>query len=129
MSGSLQPGGGQDALGRLHHPPGDDDHGQPGCAGTGERGERPRPQRVVVPDQRPIEVGGDDLDVAGKVVWKPQGPLTRKATRSASCCLVSDVPNVVGMMFVGYPGGTYEAGGLAIALVVNSSSGTPALLA
>ena len=39
----------------------------------------------------------------------------RNATRSASCCGLIDWPKVVGITFVGYPGGTYSGGGFVIA--------------
>ena len=39
------------------------------------------------------------------------------------------MPKVVGIAFVGNPGGTYFAGGLVIALSVKSSSGWPAFCA
>jgi hypothetical protein len=51
----------------LHHPTGDDDHVQPGCAGSLERGDRAGVQRPVLPDKRAVEVGRDDADVARKL--------------------------------------------------------------
>ena len=56
------------------------------------------------------------------------GPLSRKATTSAICCVVSVCPNVVGIVCAN-PGGTYFAGGWMIASVTKSSSGWPALFA
>jgi hypothetical protein len=46
------------------HPAGGDDDAQPACAGPFDRGQRPRPEQPVLPDQRPVEVAGEDVDLA-----------------------------------------------------------------
>ena len=51
---------------RAEHAAGDDDHADPGGAGAGDRRLRPRPERAVLPDQRPVEVAGEDVGLAGK---------------------------------------------------------------
>jgi hypothetical protein len=94
---------------------------------AGKRGERVRPKDAVRPRQRVVEVGRDDVDVAGEVLRQSQDFVT-KATRSASCWAVSELPNVVGMMFW-KPGGTYDGGGLVMAIRAKSESESPAFLA
>jgi hypothetical protein len=50
---------------------------QAGVVRAAERGERPRPEDAVVPDQRAVEVARDDPDVAreafGKLEAQPFG--------------------------------------------------------
>jgi len=46
------------------HPAGDDEDAQAGRAGASDRGEGAWPQRAVRPDQCPVEVAGEDVDLA-----------------------------------------------------------------
>jgi hypothetical protein len=48
----------------MDHPPGDHDHMQAGRLGSAQRLDRPRAEGCVLPDQRAVEVGRDDADVA-----------------------------------------------------------------
>ena len=57
---------------RLHHPSGDDDDVQPRRVRPAQRSERTRLQNAVVPDERAVEVGRDDLEVAREVRGKDQ---------------------------------------------------------
>ena len=93
-TGSARPGRLEHAAQRLHHPAGDDDHAQARVARAGERGQRPRPQHVVLPDQRVVEVGRDDVDVAREAVREARsaaGPLPgrRRPRRPRSASSVS----------------------------------------
>ena len=54
---------------RLHHPSGDDDHVETGGACGAQRVHGPRAQ-LAVPHERAVEIGRDDLNVAGEVVGK-----------------------------------------------------------
>ena len=58
----------EEATHRLHHATGDDDHVQPGVARVAQRLQRARTECAVLPDERPVEVGRDDLEVAREVV-------------------------------------------------------------
>jgi hypothetical protein len=49
---------------RPEHTSGDDDHVQAGIVRAAQRRDRPRLQDAVLPDERPVEVGRDDADVA-----------------------------------------------------------------
>jgi len=48
----------------LVHPSGHDDDVQAGVARALERADRPRPEDAFVPDERAVEIGRDDRDVA-----------------------------------------------------------------
>jgi hypothetical protein len=58
----------------LHHAPGDDDHVQTRGVRKPERGERARLEDAVPPDERPVEVGRDDLDVVRERCGKLDQP-------------------------------------------------------
>jgi hypothetical protein len=54
----------------LHHPAGHDDHVDSDCLDAVQHLERPLPESSVLPDQRVIEIGRDNVDVAGKSCGK-----------------------------------------------------------
>ena len=54
----------------LHHPPGDDDHGNPRLVGALHRRDRPGTKRHVGPHERAVEVGRDDANIAREIVGK-----------------------------------------------------------
>ena len=83
---------------RLEHPPGDDDHVQPGPAPRRDRFLRTRPEHRVLADQRAVEVAGERPDLAREAVREPQLFWVRKATRSEICLSLS-VELKLGMMF------------------------------
>jgi hypothetical protein len=65
-------GGLEHAAERLDHPPGHDDHRDAGVARARERRQRARLQDAVAPGQRVVEVGRDDVDLAGEVLREDQ---------------------------------------------------------
>ena len=52
---------------RAVHAPGGDDDTDSGRARAGDRLQGARPQEAVFPDQRPVEVAREDLDVRRKL--------------------------------------------------------------
>jgi hypothetical protein len=57
---------------RLDHAAGHDDHRDARVARPGEGRQRARREDTVPPGQRVIEIGGDDVDLAGEVVREDQ---------------------------------------------------------
>jgi hypothetical protein len=46
------------------HAAGRDEHADAGVAGRGDRGARPGPELTVGPEERAVEVAGEDVDLA-----------------------------------------------------------------
>ena len=58
----------------LDHASGHDDDRNPGRLRTRKRRERARVERAVLPHERAVEVGRDDVDVAGEVLGEEDQP-------------------------------------------------------
>jgi hypothetical protein len=112
----------------LEHAAGDEDDVDPLVPEGADCGARARPQYGVLADQRAVEVAGDGLDVARKVVREVQPwGFVRKSTRACKSAGGS-CPYDFGMTPFGKPGWMYLSGS-TIDSLVNASSGWPACFA